>query len=833
MEVTPPQHLLEFLVRFTHAVSRAVASAILVLECRAEEGAESLATDDPATLWATLGTDWRSGSEGLGAALASTFDPSWCRDRTRLAALEERFAHIVASAWRRESTGGKRRRPDVLALTRDIVANPSANQSVEIVRFAMMSALRARYGLTQERETVEALREAYLALIARFELQRRRELKNAAAADAFLVDVLAMEGHVRRALTPEQARAYYRSFAERPFGIDPERGRFERLPGPELFGGLPPFPSVLKRIFAQPTGISGMDEVVGSFLPAVVDQASRGGSLITLVSGPPGSGKTTLCMAIATGMAELGSQVRYLSTEEAESGLETKHVTYMGQTPAAQFAHLTGTPHALRGSFRFLVSPAEADFFELGNLLVAELEQVYVARQPHGVYPAFPWVVVIDSLSAMLYRELPRASFDQSVQQKAARRHIGQLLNRLREAGAFVILVGSPEDEAPFGLPYLVDNVLRLDFESDPTGRHPIRTFAVEKTRLQPSLRGRHILHISDRDGCSVSPSLHAVLRLMKSLPIQQPSETEAALLCVDAAPLRQLALPGVDSDPLAEGPGTDPGTAAGSQGQPALAIRRHTHVLIYGYGSSGKASLALMCALEPRVRRGGREWRRLMRLHATGPAAAGAMDRELLARTRVLVLSFLYDETYYQALVTRLFERRYGWPRARRGAAQRPEVDVLALYPGFIDSETLVARVRQRLDEGRLSGWPYSAVVLDGVHNLVLQFPLLQGDALLWPTLFRVLRAHGVDAVTTFTFFAADGSGLGEPGSFVPTESENLFFHLLVSSCHYTMVVDRQGSPTDPPQVTLASSPEPRHGTSHRFSWDAEAMRLSEVPAP
>ena len=109
---------------------------------------------------------------------------------------------------------------------------------------------------------------------------------------------------------------------------------------------------------------------------------------------------------------------------------------------------------------------------------------------------------------------------------------------------------------------------------------------------------------------------------------------------------------------------------------------------------------------------------------------------------------------------------------------------------------------MRREVEIGK-SGRPtwYTAVLVDGVHNLVLQYPLLEREPLLWPCLYRLFRAEGLDVVSTFTFFkvgrfdckSARGAEIEHEMVHADTAggSEHLFFHLLVSSSDHTFLVE------------------------------------------
>jgi hypothetical protein len=148
--------------------------------------------------------------------------------------------------------------------------------------------------------------------------------------------------------------------------------------------------------------------------------------------------------------------------------------------------------------------------------------------------------------------------------------------------------------------------------------------------------------------------------------------------------------------------------------------------------------------------------------------------------------------------------------------------------YAGFLDPETLVAKIGRALQQGRLEGRPYTAVMIDGIHNMLLQFPLLEKEPLLWPTLYRLLRAEEVDAISTFTFFDVPFFDKEVERPTLMPVSQNLFFHLLVGNCDYSFNVERPNEALqDELTVTLASSLESIDPAARQFQWNPATMRF------
>lgn len=759
----------------------------------------------------------------------------------------KRLGRIILSSWTEVVRSGSARRPDVLAITCQYLANPDAPHTLDVVRFVISLTLRSLYGVPYSNDALRDLRKAYDDLRSRFRrTQRRRITKSSNQYENLIIDVLCMHGWISRSLTPaENLFAHYDGFQKYPLGVTPERhrryaeGAGSDVRWPELSGEMPDFGTIVNLLYTQPTAVRGLDDVTGGLISSVPgpDAAWRGG-LVNLIAGPPGSGKTSLCISITSRMAQLGSSVRYIGTEEEIQGIEAKRTALAESSTTAFWVDAGSSVTPASEDFSVLDGHGFSDLLEFSSLLEDEFAQANDAPQPHNVdsssiaelYLVFPRVVVIDSMTALLQQRTSRASEssdNRSVHSEALhRRTLGHVLNRFRELGVCVFLVGGAEDTDDEGLAYLVDNIFSLDVENDASGSHPIRTLHVRKTRLQTSHRGRHVVHLSRREGCAVSPSLHAVLRSVKGRTVVSPDPDEAAVLwSEEPSEQRQIPLPGIGDRHL------DP-----------IALRSHSQVLIYGRGSSGKARLGLSIAFEPRLPRLPKEsWRAHVAGHADQRRSLEPMEAAYLTWARVLIVSFLYGRQYYEDVALDLLNRRY---RLRKGAAETcvaDQVSILAFYPGFIDAETVVSLVRQQLLAARLEGHPFSAVLIDGVHNLLVQFPVLEQQTLLWPTLSRIFRTEGLEVITTFTFFqiahlssrvysgkssSRDVSEHANTVDLEPSASQQLFFHLLVSSADYSFLAERPAITSDKIgrnwiRVKLASSLEGYARHPDEYWWD------------
>ncbi|MGH8591582.1 MAG: RAD55 family ATPase [Gammaproteobacteria bacterium] len=654
-----------------------------------------------------------------------------------------------------------------------------------------------------------------------------------------------MEGWLRRALRPrDNLDAYYQAFSKHLFGVPPngirEFSRTGRDPHwPELYGDVPDFGVLLQILFNQPTAVRGLDEALGGLMSTVPETALLPGGLVTLITGPPGSGKTSLCLSIAARMAQFGAIVRYVATEEAEPHLWAKLTALAASTtqplwPAPESEDSIG---AFERTSNFRIVPNRfPDFSQLATELRDELSRPALEPDKPSsssslpLFLVFPRVVVIDSLTPVLRRRTPDGQMWNAGDDNQGRRDFSRALEILRSMGVCALLVGGNEERGILGIEYLVDNVLSLAIEEDPSRRAAQRIMVVEKTRHQLSDRGGHVFQLSSSEGCVVRPSLDSVLRSLDAHAPPGSNASRRAVLYVNEKALRDRQEH--QADLFSPSGGGEFQTIRWS----VVTVRQHSQTLVYGRGSAGKARFGLFVALEPRV-----DWSNdkaiesYLRARAARRRDLTPMESAARDDARILVLSFLYDVQYYRAIGEDFFHYRYGDTPAMARDRSCASVEVLPLRPGYIDPETIVSEVRHKLDSARLSGAPFSAVLIDGVHNILVDFPMLQREPLLWATLYSLLRAEGVETVTTFTFFelarfAPAASDRGKPRTELVTttvgDRERLFFHLLVSSCDHTFLVERDdlsiGRPTGRINVSVVSTVDAYEGQETLYQWDA-----------
>ena len=739
-----------------------------------------------------------------------------------------RLARILLGAWAETATTTARR-PDVLRLLCLVLARPEVSYTYEVSRFAVMLALRARYQITYSNDSLKQLSTAYEHLVHSFLHQQRRRQTKTNNYLSFLADILCLEQWAVRAFSPDNLIMYYRDFSTHDFGVSERLIRESAQPAPELHltGDMPDYASLINIAFTQPSLVPGLDDVTGGMLATVHEpDDTLPGGLVTLVAGPPGSGKTSLCLSLTERMAALGSSITYVSTEEPVHSLQAKRIT-LGRMGTAMWSTLGIEEDPEKRLFRLFDGRRLSSLAELTKKINQSFSGIDIGRDtvqdPTNMYLVFPRVVVIDSLTAIL-NPVEESDVLQGSLSQRSRRHVGKLLNDLRDYGISVFLVGGMEDWMDQGLAYLVDNIFTLEqYPIAESHSHSLRTLTIQKTRLQISNRGRHVLHLSGYRGVTVGPSLDSVLKSIRGRKIGVPRRDKAAFLWSSPTPIPGR-LP-FSKDDIPEAPVT---------------IQQGAHVLLYGQGSGGKAALAMRIGLQPRVLTSEtRKWRHYVRMESIRERKKTKQLPDAIARwlsrARLLVISFLYGKDYYHELARRVLLERFGRPPKTASRMAEEIVRVSHLYPGYIDPETLVSNVKREICSARLEGRPYTGVITDGVQNIVKQYPLLGSEPLLWPALYRLFWSEGIESVSTFTFFRRDHvSAVGSDRAQLEIESEGIataeetsLFHLLVSSCDYVFVVERPLYGNTEMRVRMVTSPKYETGSIAEVGWDPRRMRF------
>ncbi|MFH1871972.1 MAG: hypothetical protein ABIK82_09325 [Pseudomonadota bacterium] len=500
-------------------------------------------------------------------------------------------------------------------------------------------------------------------------------------------------------------------------------------------------------------------------------------SLVVGVSGGPGTGKTSFALALAAALSPLDTRTVYLTFEEDPKDLRTKLET-LSQPRLRRLSFRQGSmdwfiPHRMPGGR--LENFEDSVLGALQTQVQGYLDTIHSGDGDRSLAPPIPLLVVVDSVAALWIESSESGDEDvgfcpHGVESIAYRRkRLEAFVDRCRSVGAMVVLLSSSANEFSGVLEYLVDVVITLQVENGANHtQKPLRTFTLSKSRHQMARHGTHVFHLSTEHGFRLAPQLPSQIDARHVLKHQLWDED----VFLDVLNLRRKARGHFERNNF-------------------LNVHTRSQILIHGRGSSGKAGLAMKMALAPRC-------------SVNNGIVAGQ------ARSRVLVMSFLYPEEYYENLRKKVMKLQPGEMeeshRCLTGESYSPDMTewspkpgYLCFAPGFLADEDLYSKLVRALDGARLEGAPYTVVVIDGLHNLELQFPGARDSTVLWPIMYGTLVRSNVTIISTFTTLSLSQNKTGENRSFDALEVSDFLLrthlpllHAMVQASDYVLELSR-----------------------------------------
>ena len=587
--------------------------------------------------------------------------------------------------------------------------------------------------------------------------RNRDNVAPANGTDFIVMHLLASRGYLvlrlgRKFLRDRQEWRISRSQFLENKGMTFEQETYEFRVLPEI-ARLPVASEIINEIDGLPLPIAGSDVVLHRGLRFAEDSG-----VVLRISGRTGTGKTSVALGIAVALAPLGTRTVYLSCEEKQIDLEHRIQTLVPQNlrrldafqriEADWFGaeYVSGTHEEKLVKVQTFLNDINATF---AHHIEARWDT------PPGTMPL---LIVIDGIHE-IFAPSDREEFGEQAR---------ELIDKCRQTGALVIVLSAKNEQAiPDELDYLVDFVAGVDFAPvKDSWERPVRTITIQKTRRQSSRVGTHVLHISGRQGLRIAPQVAAQLDQRRNFKWVQPRPDYVYDFL-----LRPQYLGGSNPKNISR----------------FVEIYDRSQVLVTGLGSGGKSAfgfklltttLLRRAELQSRLQPTGEGFEPLTRPQAslfddaTSPLRPridddAEIERDvdlkstwfeptLINRRKFLVLSFLYEADYYHEMWSRISPYRRA-DALFRESSPRISFDVHSFSPGYLRPEDFLTIVSQMLDKHELEGWPYDGVLIDGLHNVYLQFPLLEQSEMVWPMLFQLLRTRGLTVVTTHTYFSID----------------------------------------------------------------------------
>lgn len=496
---------------------------------------------------------------------------------------------------------------------------------------------------------------------------------------------------------------------------------------------LPDVSEITNELWGVPIPIRGADTVFRGGLKF----SSRGGLLLG-VHGGPGTGKTSLALALGCYLAPFGIETLFLTAEEHERDLHVKVETLIPDDlrrlsffPADVDSWLT----IQTLDYRETKGSEFRNLFEerLASLSLHLKERSSEEPEEDGAPKVCRFVVVLDGVHDLL-----DALDEENLSASPLATGLRDFVLRCKDLNALVILTAYEDWSGRSAFEYLVDVAVGLTNDaSDDYVRKPDRRITVTKARHQLCAIGTHGLQLAGSKGVRLSPQINYQLERKSIWRTRLPNMNSRKKVLShgwtknDFSNLR-----------LSDATGRNPSAVHLVETGAGVYLFPGSNIFLNGKGSGAKAALALKIAISPTF---------------------DDSDEAIKIRERVLVVSFLYPDDYYELLLDKLAGlRNVEYPKLQE--MYDPIMNVIHLYPGNYRADQLFNRVQWELDSAELSGDPYTCVIIDGLHNVFLQFPEIESYKLFWPQLYAALRTRPLTIISTHTTFVMEDSpGRGE----------------------------------------------------------------------
>jgi KaiC/GvpD/RAD55 family RecA-like ATPase len=552
------------------------------------------------------------------------------------------------------------------------------------------------------------------------------------------------------------------NFLQKGKWFDPEN-EYEMVQSPYV-DHLPDLGQIVNELWGTPIPIRGADTVFRGGL-----KFSMRKGLVVAIHGGPGTGKTSLALALGAYLAPLEIDTLFLTGEETKEDLlarvenivpeEYRRFTFYRKETLAPKGWLTIQPYKLYQTDPGEMRQALSDAFDQ---LKSNLESQ--PQDGHGAPKPCRAIVVVDGLHDFFMLSGRRGRDDEQASE------FRSFIEKCRGLRALVVLTTSEEWAGDAALEYLVDVAIRLTQTASPSAKSeadlmakPDRYLLLNKARHQLCAIGGHGIQIAGLKGLRLSPQINYQLDTRAIWKTRVPSTGH--LKTILRRTMDYSKRPSSTEQKWLE-------EALFFENKYSVDIYQGANIFINGRGSGGKAALAMKIACAPTFEMEG----------------SGSLLRRVPVDERILVVSFLYPEDYYEDLIDNLmpvFRREY-----RSESLSRPSEKVIRLYPGYYKPNDLFNQIEWALRAAELEGTPYTCVVIDGIHNVFIQFPEIEAYRLIWPQLYALLRSRDITIITTHATLVSPTRVDGTDVRIDDERSEPLR-HALVQKTDFRIEVD------------------------------------------
>lgn len=548
---------------------------------------------------------------------------------------------------------------------------------------------------------------------------------------------------------------------------------------------LPESATLMNELSGIPIPIRGAETIFQGGI-----KTDSNSNLVVRISGEPGTGKTSLALALCAVLSPFNTFTYYMTLEENPDDLRNRLFSLIPSYLKKLSIYNPDVKSWFSAEKIPLGNKNRLEFFESEYIdqIYEKLKKKKTELRKESLPAVCPLLIVIDSIRVLLNED---------------NLNLEKFIEKCKKLNAVIILISANDERFHNEIDYMIDTVLHLKYSgTENQNEKPVRILQLTKTRHQISRPGSHVFHLSGEKGIRIAPQLPSQIDKKEKIKKPQPSKDHFINFFNEYSILKNSRLHSQIQLPI--------------NSKQQLKIWDKSQILLHGYGSSGKAGLALSILLSPPINK---------------------KDKNIINsylgkyRAKVLIISLLYPDDYYKDLKEKIIKRQ----NLNINYSHSAIIKTLYFYSGYLTPEDFIGRILRELDAAILDGEPYTGILLDGLHNVSLQFRNLQECDMLWPTLYGLLIKYNITILNTFTNFDIDK--YHKPTDH--TDSELLLkgqlplLHSLVGSNDYYITIE---PPSEMEQkeyegkyiITFRSVI--RQGQKNiKYVWDREERRLFE----
>jgi KaiC/GvpD/RAD55 family RecA-like ATPase len=480
---------------------------------------------------------------------------------------------------------------------------------------------------------------------------------------------------------------------------------------------------LLANLLGRSTGISGLDYLFFGGLGLVPLKAGQAGQSL-VISGPPGVGKSTLGLSLATQTAARGGLALYLRFELGQATVLGQIAQYHRKLmPFVRIQSQEGkqlevpaawpiVTDASRRGLLVISDVATEPLREMQRGVVAELEKQREHSGPERL-------VVFDSVSAS--RNLRTGQGDW-------RTFLRQTTAKLQALGyAVVYLVESDHGDGQEVEEFMADVNVRLHTRSEADYPHSFRVLEITKSRRQTSHRGEHVFSITSGVGMQVFPSSSAVLNARRRRESHLRYGEKPALI-----------------DPGIPGFATCLGTARPGQKEGEVSWwRRGSVTALIGPRGTLKSSFAeAFCMKVDQASLGEAS---ALSLHFADEFSVDRFGELRRAHRRPIVTGIRFDIPFHGHKRATLDK---GAPSSSRDAT----LSYVLFRSGYLAPGHVLQAVADLIAEKRKQGLPIRRAAIADAGNIVPDFPALKADPVFLSALCDLLSTERITTVLLYS---------------------------------------------------------------------------------